>query len=228
MPVESAHVALAETNDDSPPPAARPLWRQPRAWGYGLLGTGAAMVVARGLAFAFDPALTFLLMLATVPVVGLGWFVLIHGSWRRALVATGATAVIALAWWVGVPGTQSLSWRMLVWTHRGELAGIVEVLRPARMVIEDVDLRREPVCARPPGADLPPEECASLERMMRDVGAHHVWKEGDIVVLETYGWFNGRGGLLHCTRDCTAQPAGPLPWRRYVNHISGDWYRWSQ
>jgi hypothetical protein len=193
-----------------------------RAWGYGLLLAGVAVLGAIDLTFAFHPAWWLLLLPGGLLLVVAGWVTLASTGWRSALAATAGVVLGYFALSAAAPALRSLSWRALVWTHRDALDGVVGILRPVRM--ERQAGRGEPVCANLPG--LRPGDCPALQAAMRDVGANGAWKEGAVTVLETYSTFNARGGLLHCTEGCEKPRTGRHS--RYVAHVDGDWYRWAQ
>lgn len=193
-----------------------------------MLATAAVLIPVCELVFAFDEALSFGMLVASNALLVLGWLVLVFRGWRTALAGTAAAAAVLLALAAGPPGLRPLSWRMLVSTHRAELAQIVEILRPARAEAENVARGREPVCAGAPAAGLSPGECASLEGPMRALGASRVWTEAERIVLQTYAGTRVRGGLMYCERDCYAPSPGAPTRNRRLSRVSGAWYRWSQ
>lgn len=192
--------------------------------GYGFLLAGVAALAAMELGFALVPGRSFILMVGGVLLVAIGWLMLAVLGWRSTLAATAVVAVSYVALVFTTAPLRTLSWRILVRMERDALETVAGIMEPVRMTGEArrIDAR----CTQLPG--LAAGDCATLRAALRDIGAHGAWKEGAVMVLETYSSFNVRGGLLHCPRDCEKPSARYYDHPRYVRHVTGDWYRWTE
>jgi hypothetical protein len=193
-----------------------------RGRGYGFLLAGVAALALLDLVFAFNSGWWIILMPGGVLLICVGWLMRAVLGWRSALVATAVVAVSYVVLVFATAPLRTLSWWMLVSSQGDALETVVGILEPVRMAGEA--RRLDPACTQLPG--VAGGECAKLRVALRDVGAHGAWREGAVIMLETYSSFNARGGLLHCTRDCTPPPPRPYPihWKR----VAGNWYRWAE
>ncbi|HEX6037209.1 hypothetical protein [Longimicrobium sp.] len=210
----------ASLDAPAPPPVRNGLAAGDRrpTLGPRFLGVGVASLAASFLGTAFSHGASLLLFFAGLFLVGFGWLMLVFLSGRAALMATvaavvGCGGVVALA-----PEMGELSYRVLVWTHRGVMADAVRLMEPVAGT--GPTWSAEPLCARLPG--LPSADCVVLEASMREFGAFDAWKDGPATVFTTDSWIGKRRGILHCPREAADACAAPRG-----RHLTGEWYLWS-
>ena len=186
--------------------------------GIRFLLAGVALLGTVDLVFAFRPGWSILLMLVGVLLVGYAWIALAVLGWRSALAATAAVALSYVLLFAAAPVLSNLSWRMLVWTHRGALAEAVRILEPVESTTWN--WRPDPRCEGL--AALSPSDCTALQAQLREFGAFNAWKEGPATGFTTHAWINVRRGILYCPRDQADACAAP-----HRDHLTGEWYLWS-